>query len=195
MSNVPYISLFFLFLSGHRCSTAAVDKDIWSPGGCWSRYRGQGRAERFRLDQSSAPPGCGGEGSWHRDLMHKEKQKSHCQGFPLFHSSAGDRVIFPQWDAFSLLWLYCFFFLFFFSYDIWCCYGVRGINIGEVRRILWSALLADFKRFTCGISFPHKKPEKNTCLPCQMFSCLKLKLSSLIQPGCKCIWEPYSFMR
>lgn len=42
------------------------------------------------------PPSCGGEGSWHRDLMHKEKQKSHCQGFPLFHSSAGDRVIFPQ---------------------------------------------------------------------------------------------------
>lgn len=34
--------------------------------------------------------GCGGEGSWHRDLMHKEKQKSHCQGFPLLHSSAGD---------------------------------------------------------------------------------------------------------
>lgn len=51
------------------------------------------------MDPASAP-GCGGEGSWHRDLMHKEKQKSHCQGFPLFHSSAGDRVIFPKRDAF-----------------------------------------------------------------------------------------------
>lgn len=57
---------------------------------------------------------CGGEGSWHRDLMHKQKQKSHCQGFPLFHSSAGDGLMFPLWDAFFVFLTI----LYLFDYDL-----------------------------------------------------------------------------
>lgn len=56
-----------------------------------------------RVERCGVDPRCGGEGSWHRDLMHKEKQKSHCQGFPLFHSSAGDQLLFPLLEVlFSL---------------------------------------------------------------------------------------------
>lgn len=85
----------FLFSSSFRSQllrSCCGRRHLEPIGGCWRRYRGHGRAERCRVDPASARS-CGGEGSWHRDLMHKEKQKSHCQGFPLFHSSAGDRLI------------------------------------------------------------------------------------------------------
>lgn len=75
------------------------------------------RAARCRVDAVSVH-GCGGEGSWHRDLMHKQIQKSHCQGFPLFHSSTDDGVMFPVLDAF-------FVFLTMYLFD--CSYVVKNL--------------------------------------------------------------------
>lgn len=80
---VPHICLSLLCLSGHSCVGASAGVGKVATG-----------VATFR------PCGCGGEGSWHRDLMHKDKQKSHCQGFPPFHSSAGEHPRFPQWDDF-----------------------------------------------------------------------------------------------
>lgn len=41
--------------------------------------------------------------------------------------------------------------------DTGCCYGVKGTNIGELRRILCSSLSVDFKKLTCGISLTRVK--------------------------------------
>lgn len=62
-------------LSGLRCFPDAEEEDVWRTG------RGQEGA-------ADASYGGGGEDSWCRDLMHKKKEKSHCQGFPPLHSSA-----------------------------------------------------------------------------------------------------------
>lgn len=86
MGVVPHICLFLFCLSGHSCVGASAGVGKVVTGGVTFR-----------------PCGCGGEGSWHRDLMHKDKQKSHCQGFPPFHSSAGEPPRFRQWDGFFFL--------------------------------------------------------------------------------------------
>lgn len=83
MGILPNICLFLFCFSGHSCEDAST-----------------GVGELADRLGDVGPCGCGGEGSWHRDLMHKDKQKSHCQGFPPFHSSAGDHLIFPPWDVF-----------------------------------------------------------------------------------------------
>lgn len=112
-----------LFLSGHICSEAAVDVIIQ----CL-----QGHRRRGKEVQSGFSHGCGGEGSWHRDLMHNKRQKSHCQGFPLCHSSAGDHFVFPQWDAPFLS----------------SRRSLRGEKNGKVRWITCHTLSMEFKWFT-----------------------------------------------
>lgn len=114
---------------------------------------------------SSLCTGCGGEGSWHRDLMHKEKQKSHCQGFPLLHSSADDPAASLYFHCGMLLSLVSLTVLFSqLISDTGCCYGVKGINIGEVRQILWRRFWVDSEKLTCGIRLSHGNLWKNSCL-------------------------------
>lgn len=109
-----YLS-FSICLPGDGCCRGILTR-------CWRRCRGP-----------SFCPGCGGEGSWHRDLMHKEKQKSHCQGFPLLYSSTGD----PSLSVCSLCGLLlcrCLvFFVLQLTLDDGWHYVLKGISIRGFR--------------------------------------------------------------
>lgn len=136
--------------------------------------------------------GCGGEGSWHRDLMHKEKQKSHCQGFPLLHSSAGD----PPHCQVSIAGFFCVAVLaaliglsWFLMLDV-----AMESNIGEVRYS--DQLSADFSQRELWNSTESVETLTRLPLNVQLSEIQTLhtsRLSYTTGSWCKGTWGPCSF--
>lgn len=91
MPKSPFCSLFQVTGAPHLLWEKIFVRASGDQKGC-SSLKKKKKDKWVERCRSSLLSGCGGEGSWHRDLMHKKKQKSHCQGFPLLHSPAGDPV-------------------------------------------------------------------------------------------------------
>lgn len=90
LCQISDIEFWFLRESEEKKCTLNFSSSFLQVASAHSCHEGRAGRSREVQRRFSLCPGCGGEGSWHRDLMQKEKQKSHCQGFPLLHSSAGD---------------------------------------------------------------------------------------------------------
>lgn len=176
-------NLLFSFLHLSFRSQLLWGKGIWSPRG---RNLTKGRGGRMQ----PLYLGCGGEGSWHRDLMHKEKQKSHCQGFPLLHSSAGD----PPHCRVSIAGCFCALaaligFSRFLMLDV-----AMESNIGEVR--YGDQLSADFSQRELWNSTESVEALTRPPLNVQLSEIQTLhtsRLSNATGSRCKCTRGPCSF--
>lgn len=134
-----YPTSLFSSLSGHRCSTAAVDECIWSPGGCLEKIQRAEKGREVQGGSSLCPPAVVGRVPG-TVIWCTKRNKNHIARD--FHSFTAQQVTALYFHSGMLL---CS--LLQLLSNTGCCYGVKGINIGEVRRVLCSTLSKDFKRF------------------------------------------------